>query len=323
MSDRPFYVEQIDPLNEPLLRRFWEVEQAAQRADRAYPVLRDWAALQIVAREPSKRTRHTFVVAWVDGHPVATMDLLVFTQENPHLLELEINVLPEFRRRGIGRALHEEALRLADGRTTFLGEAHEPIDGGAAAPRFAEALGYSSVHREHHLVLDLPASPPAFEVDDGWVMRTWVDTCPVELRDSFVRMRNQMEQDVPRGGIDAAPDVYTAERLAQDEVRMAKAYTTVVAAAEKDGELGGYSKVVLPLGGDFAWQDDTLVMPEHRGHRLGLALKLATYAVLTAEHPERTAIHTWTDPTNVAMHATNLAFGYRPVERMHEVQVKD
>lgn len=322
MSDQRFYVEQIDPLNEPLLRRFWEVEQAAQRADRAYPVLRDWAALQVVAREPSTRTRHTFVVAWVDGHPVATMDLLVFTQENPHLLELEINVLPEFRRRGIGRALHEEALRLADGRTTFLGEVHEPIDGEAAAPRFADALGYSSVHREHHLVLDLPASPPVLEADDGWVMRTWVDTCPPELRDSFVRMRNQMEQDVPRGEIDVAPDVYTAERLAQEEVRMAKAYRTVVAAAEKDGELGGYSKVVLPLGGDFAWQDDTLVMPEHRGHRLGLRLKTATLELITAEHPERTVIHTWTDPDNTAMYRTNERFGFRPVETLLEMQRK-
>ena len=67
---------------------------------------------------------------------------MVFTQENPHLLELEINVLPEFRRRGIGRALHEEALRLADGRTTFLGEG-QPADrgrGGRAALRRGAGL---------------------------------------------------------------------------------------------------------------------------------------------------------------------------------------
>ena len=322
MSEQPFYVEQINPLNEPLLRKFWEVEQAAQRADREYPVLRDWTALQVVAREPSQRTRHTFVVAWVDGHPVATMDVMVFTQENPHLLELEINVLPELRRRGIGRALHEEALRLADGRTTFLGEANEPIDGEAAARPFAEALGYSTVHVEHHLVLDLPGSPPEVDADDGWVVRTWVDSCPIELRDGFVRLRNQMEQDVPRGDIDAAPDLYTAERLAEEEVRMRKAFTTVTAVAERDGELGGYSKVVLPHGGDFAWQDDTLVMPDHRGHRLGLRLKTATHALITTAHPERTVIHTWTDPENTAMYRTNERFGFRPVELLHEMQRK-
>jgi GNAT superfamily N-acetyltransferase len=323
VSDQPFYVEQINPRNEPLLRRFWEVEQAAQRADRGYPVLRDWAALRAAAREPSTRSRHTYVVAWVDGHPVATMDVLVFTQDNPHLLELEINVLPEHRRRGIGRALHEEAVRLADGRTTFIGEATEPVGGGTSAARpFAESLGYSSVHLEHHLVLDLPAAPPPVDGDDGWVLRTWVDTCPLDLRARFVRLRNQMEQDVPRGDLDVAPSAYTAERLAEEEVRMAKAYTTLAAVAEKDDELGGYTKIVLPHGGDYAWQDDTLVMPEHRGHRLGLRLKAATLKLITTGYPERNAIHTWTDPDNAAMYRTNERFGFRPVEQMHEMQRK-
>ncbi len=87
--------------------------------------------------------------------------------------------------------------------------------------------------------------------------------------------------------------------------------------------LGGYSLVYLPRGSDQALQDDTLVMPERRGHRLGLALKLATYAVIAVKHPERATRHTWTDPGNHAMYATNAAFGYRPVERMREVQVRD
>ena len=103
---------------------------------------------------------------------------------------------------------------------------------------------------------------------------------------------------------------------------MARAYTTVVAVAEKDCELGGYSKVVLPMGGDFAWQDDTLVMPEHRGHRLGLRLKTATLERITAEHPERRVIHTWTDPGNTAMYRTNERFGFRPVETLLEMQRK-
>lgn len=87
--------------------------------------------------------------------------------------------------------------------------------------------------------------------------------------------------------------------------------------------MGGYSLLFLPHGGDHVLRDDTLVMPGHRGHRLGLALKLATYAVVAAEHPERTTMHTWMDPENHAMAATNRAFGYRSVERLHEVQVTD
>ena len=320
MSDETFVVEQVNPRNEPLLRRFWEVEQAAQRADRDYPVLRDWAAIRLSATEPTPRAKHVWMVAWVDDEVVATNDVLLALDENSHLVEMEINVLPEFRRRGIGRALHEEAVRVAEGRRTLLGEANAPLDGEGPARAFAEALGYTSQHQEHHLVLDLPASPPAVEVDDGWVIRTWVDRCPPELRESYVRLRNQMEQDVPRGDLDVAPAAYTVDRLAEEEVRMAKAYTWIVAVAERDGELGGYSRVALPHGGDLAWQDDTLVMPEHRGHRLGLRLKAATLAILTSDHPERTVIHTWTDPHNTAMYRTNERFGFRPVEVLHEMQ---
>lgn len=326
MSDQPFYVEQINPRNEPLLRRFWEVEQAAQRADRDHPILRDWAALRLQVDEPSARAHHTYLVAWVADHPVATTDLVVFSEENKHLAELEINVLPEHRRRGIGRALHEEAVRLAEGRTTLLGEANAPMGADGVARPFAESLGYRPVHEEHHLVLDLPAAVPAtgpgVGADDGWVVRTWIDTCPDDLRERFVGLRNQMEQDVPRGDLDVEPAAYSLERLEQEEKRMAKAYISIVAAAERDGELGGYSKVMLPRGGDFAWQDDTLVMPEHRGHRLGLRLKAATLALITAEHPERRAIHTWTDPHNTAMYRTNERFGFRAVERLFEMQRK-
>lgn len=45
--------------------------------------------------------------------------------------------------------------------------------------------------------------------------------------------------------------------------------------------------------------------------------------MIAAEHPERTTMYTWTDPDNHAMYPTNTVFGYRPVERLHEVQVKD
>lgn len=87
--------------------------------------------------------------------------------------------------------------------------------------------------------------------------------------------------------------------------------------------MGGFSLVFLARGRDQVLHDDTLVMPAHRGHRLGLALKVAAYAVVVAEHPDCATLHTWTDPGNHAMYATNHAFGYRPVERLHEVQVKD
>ena len=132
-------------------------------------------------------------------------------------------------------------------------------------------------------------------------------------------MRNQMNADVPTGELDLEVEVLDDERLASSEERLARSYDVRVAAARRrsDGTFGGYSLLFVPHGADHAWQDDTLVMPEHRGHRLGAALKSANYADLPSTI---TLVHTWTAPSNAAMHHTNTALGFRVVEHMYEVE---
>jgi GNAT superfamily N-acetyltransferase len=132
-------------------------------------------------------------------------------------------------------------------------------------------------------------------------------------------MRNQMNADVPTGDLDLEVEVLDDARLAASEERLMRAYDVRVAAARRrsDGVFGGYSLLFVPHGTDHGWQDDTLVMPEHRGHRLGAALKSANYAALPAHV---TQVHTWTAPDNTAMHHTNTALGFRVVERMYEME---
>jgi len=69
-----------------------------------------------------------------------------------------------------------------------------------------------------------------------------------------------------------------------------------------------------------AYQWDTLVLPEHRGHRLGLALKVANLRALQAEHPEVTRITTWNAEQNGPMVAVNVELGFEIVERLQEWQ---
>jgi GNAT superfamily N-acetyltransferase len=138
-------------------------------------------------------------------------------------------------------------------------------------------------------------------------------------------MQTRMSTDVPVGEIDYEPVVVDAERLRATEQRVFRTYDGITSVARRraDGVFGGYSQLYLPHGTDYVYQDDTLVMPEHRGHRLGTLLKLATLEVLQSDRPERVAIHTDTAVDNHAMQATNRDFGFRPVERMHEVQRRD
>lgn len=319
----------IDVHDEAELKAWFDAEAASITHDRPHAVSRTWDALVDEVTVPGDYYRPVLLAAFEDSEIVGIAELGFSLQDNRHLADLEVTVRPECRRRGIGRALYADATtrRRAAGRTSACGELCVVTDRGPLA--FARAMGAESVHEEDHLVLDLPLAEDHVRrltagAASGYEIVTWQGCCPDDLIDAYGEMRTQMNQDVPTGELDYEPVVMTPERIRSGEERLARSYDIVVAAARgADGVMGGYSVVFLAHGRDQVIQDDTLVMPEHRGHRLGLALKLATYAVVAAGHPDRATLHTWTDPENHAMYATNTAFGYRPVERLHEVQVKD
>jgi hypothetical protein len=79
------------------------------------------------------------------------------------------------------------------------------------------------------------------------------------------------------------------------------------------GRLVGYTDLVVAPGTpDLAVQGDTLVLREHRGHRLGLALKVANLRALQAALPHVTTLRTWNADTNTPMLAVNRRMGFEP-----------
>lgn len=322
-------IREIDVRAGAQLKAWYDAQDAAIRRDRPHAVSRTFEALVNQVTLPSEYYEPVLLAAVEDDAIVGVAELGYSLQDNLHLADLEVTVRPDRRRRGIGRALYAEATarRRAAGRTSACGELCVVDDEGPLA--FARAMGADCVHEEDHLVLELPLADEHLrdltaKAASDYEIVTWQGRCPDDLIDAYAEMRTRMNQDVPTGELDLEAVVMTPERIRAGEERLARSYDIVVAAARgADGALGGYSLVYLARGSDQVLQDDTLVMPAHRGHHLGLALKLATYAVVAAEHPGRTTLHTWTDPENHAMYATNRAFGYRPVERVHEVQVKD
>ena len=331
-------IVELDPRDEVGLRAFHDTEQAAIRHDRPEAVIRTWPAFQAIAQTPSPYYRHTFLAAVHDGRTVGVADLGESVGDNEHLADLEIDVLADHRRRGVGRALWEEAdrRRRADGRTSICGEvclAAGVTPDASAAYAFADAMGFSTVHREDQLVLRLPVEAGHVAAVSAAVegraaayeIVTWRNRCPDEYAAAFCEMKTTMSNDVPVGDMDYQPIVYDEPRLRAQEERAARSFDQLIAAARHTGTGGlvGYSQLYLPQGEEYVIQDDTLVMPEHRGHRLGAALKLTTLEILLRDHPERSRIHTWTDPENLAMYRTNTALGFRVVERMHEMQRRD
>ena len=68
------------------------------------------------------------------------------------------------------------------------------------------------------------------------------------------------------------------------------------------------------------FQSGTLVAPEHRGHALGLAIKVANHRQLREHFPECRVLLTGNADVNAPMNAVNEVLGYREVERCVELQ---
>lgn len=323
---------EVDLRDEDQLRDFWEAEQEAIRAEREHPIIRTWEALRNSLLNPSAYHRTTLLAAVEDGRVIGGADVGMPLRDNLHLGELEINVRPAHRRRGIGTALYAAAADhfRAAGRTTVVGEVNVPVDAPVTAGMpFAESVGFTSQHVEDHLVLPLPVTEDHVDALraslpdlDDYELVPWGDHCPDEHLAAYCAMRTQMEEDLPIDDLDIVPTVYDADRVRTSEERLARSYHQLHVAARRrsDGVFGGFSIVLLPKGEPHALQFDTLVMPEHRGHKLGLLMKLSTLDRVQAGHPDRTAFHTWSAVSNAPMQATNRRFGYRSIERMHDMQ---
>lgn len=312
-------IQELDT-TDPTARRSWhDAMERAVRADRPHALTSTLAAVEVTMTSPSAYYSRTWLQAVVGFEIVGVAEIELPLGENLEVAWAEVDVSAEHRRRGIGRDLWQAvvARAAASGRSRVAGEVSVDLAVSGAGFAFAAAMGAVEKHREDHLLAELPVAPAP--IDRAYDLVTWRGRCPDEHRDAYLAMRNQMNADVPIGELDLETEVLDDARLAASEERLSTSYGVRVAAARRrsDGTFGGYSLLLVPHGADYGWQDDTLVMPEHRGHRLGAALKVANYAGLP-EHIDR--VHTWTAASNAAMHHTNTALGFRLVEHMYAVE---
>lgn len=334
------HVVPLDVHDDAALRAWWELEHASVTERDPDAPHRSYDALAAGVREASEYHGQVLLAAYDDdpaagGHLVGVADLSWPLTENEHLAEAELHVRPERRRAGFGKIIWAEVVRRAAelGRTTVSGEL--VVAAGEEQPaglRFAESVGLRSVNVEDHLVLSLPVEPDhvarllalAETSAAGYEVVTWIDACPDEHVEAYCRMRTQMNHDVPTGEADVEPVAMTPERLRASEARTRASYTTLNAAVRRtsDGEMAGFTRLLLEAGDRAALQSDTLVMPEHRGRRLGTLLKLTTLEMLADDHPERRLLHTWTAVTNAPMQAVNRAFGFVLVDQAHIVEAR-
>ena len=278
-------------------------------------------------RHPSRAADLVSWLAYLDGQPVGVLTEWLPLRENLGNVRLELVVDPAYRRRRVGTALY--AFAVADarkrGRVRIISDAVGQLPGGA--PRdgggnaFAEAMGakpaLDDVRRRLDVsTVDIDALEPL--PLPGYTPVYWRDRAPEEHLADIGRLDGRLVLDAPSGDLVIEPPKVDAERIRDEELSSAhcgeRRYHTGI-RHDASGSLVAWTTLAFEATvPDHAWQQITIVDPDHRGHRLGLRVKLANLRYALGHEPALRVIDTWNAAANVHMIAINEAIGYRAVD---------
>jgi hypothetical protein len=120
--------------------------------------------------------------------------------------------------------------------------------------------------------------------------------------------------DAPLDALDVEDEVFTPERLRAFEHMhdlLGKRVYRLIARETSTGALAGVT--VVTVDSERPWlaeQYDTSVVRAHRGHRLGVLLKVGMLRWLREQEPQVRDIRTWNAASNTHMIAVNELLGY-------------
>jgi GNAT superfamily N-acetyltransferase len=289
-------------------------------------------------------TRHTAIGAFDADRLVGLVEVQWELDADATTAYIDVlGVDPDRRREGIGSALlagAEEAAHAAGRPATVLSAEHligaedaigprlhapqgdADIAAYAPAARFALAHGFDLGQLYRVSAMDVAGRGDEFRrllgtslerASDDYRLVAWRDHAPDELIDSLAVAHERMSIDPPAGAIAWGLEQWDAARIRDGERRAGQAGRTHlnVVAVAPDGEVAGFTELSLLPDSPAVEQWDTIVLAPHRGHRLGMRLKVANLVALDELDPTRERIYTWNADENEHMLAINVALGFR------------
>jgi GNAT superfamily N-acetyltransferase len=246
------------------------------------------------------------------------------TYDNRGLIFADLKVDPPGRRQGVGSALLEAVGKVSAevGRDLLMAEAWY----GSAGTPFLKRHGFTqaSVAAQRRLYpQQLPREGDAQLLEQaraasrGYELLRVAGPLPDEMRAQMLDTVDAIN-DAPLDDLELEDDNFTIARLraydAAQEAQQHRVYRIV--ARDRDGAPAAHTVVAVdglrPFHGE---QHDTSVRREHRGHRLGLRLKLEMLAWLREAEPQLHQIDTWNQESNTHMVAVNDLIGCTVVGR--------
>lgn len=307
-------VHPVDLADESAFEEFYDVYA------RSYPRPFDGPWLAIEKRVNLTDDEYGVKIAVVArddaGTAIGGGSVVMPLQDNREFAFLDLFVLPDHRRRGVGGLLLDALLEEGRSRqrTTALVEPSWAVDEDGDAGRwFVETHGFELDIMDAVRELSLPAQLPPLDVDAGYALETWRGPCPDEWIDEYADLRRILTEEAPSGDVGLENEYWDAARVRKDEAdldRVGRQMQVVVARAAS-GELAGHTQLAFPSDGIEVYQWDTLVRPAHRGHGLGLALKIRAMQASDDLLAGRRRVTTWNAASNIHMIAVNERLGFR------------
>ncbi|PCN46739.1 GNAT family N-acetyltransferase [Curtobacterium sp. 'Ferrero'] len=333
-----------DPARVDAFRAWLDVSDRAEVAVHGLAELA-WAPEEYLplCHEPGAPSR-LFVARDADGTVVGSASYDTKDADGTTNCWLAVGVDPAHQGRGVGRLLadrlEDEARRAGRtqwktyavsrqvGPATGDGYLQAPTGAGAVpvderAVRFLTARGwhFGQVNRISRLALPADRSVVAALHDrataaagSAYRVHSWPGRTPERWLDGIALLHTRMSTDTPAGGMDEPEDRWDGERVRANEAELDRAPRTMVTVAVEhvdSGALVGFTQLAVPDAPERAvMQWDTLVLREHRGHRLGWLLKVVGIETVERDHPGHPAILTFNAEENRPMLDVNEAVGF-------------
>lgn len=289
-------------------------------------------------------TEYETRLSWVivdDGAIIGRVGVDIPHEEGSNAAFWLIELLRETWGRGIGSAAYELVEKTAreHGRTVLQSWAEHPA---APGPQLAPPTGFGAIPEDHvarfylrhgyaleqverNSAFDLTGSFTGVErllaeaqaASPDYRVVQWFAPTPEEFVAGYAWMKSRMSTDAPSAALEFAEETWDAARIAEHDGRYTSSGRTIqVTAAQhiETGELCAFNELVIGKDRtEASHQEDTLVLKEHRGHKLGTLVKCAGLLSWRDVAPASARVITYNAEENRPMLDINEAIGFEPV----------